>query len=77
MADKDKAREDIAEGLVAYAANFRRRAKDGEAGAADVGAALKLLKAFGGEMDTEDEAVVQSRDEGMESLKDLDFENLH
>ncbi len=73
----DKAREDLAAGLVSYAASFKEKADEGQATAADVSAALKLLAHMGGELNQSHPDVVATRDEVMDSIRDLDLDSLH
>ncbi len=74
--DKDQAQEDLANGLVAHAKSFCAKAREGHSSAADVSAALQLLRALGGDMNLDHQGNVATRDEIMDSLKDLDLDNL-
>ena len=67
----DEAREDRAAGLVSSAASVKEKAGEGQATAADVSAALKLLAHMGGELKQSHPDVVATRDEVMDSIGDL------
>ncbi|MEE8386884.1 MAG: hypothetical protein V3S01_13300 [Dehalococcoidia bacterium] len=71
------AAEHLAEGLCEAAKHFCDKAKEGHATAADIAIALKLLSHMGGELRDDAPDVIITRDEIMESLKDLDLDDLH
>ena len=68
--DRDEA---IMAGIDAYVLAAKRRAEEGKASAADVKALMAILDRFGGAVDPDHPANVQTKDAVLDSLKDLDL----